>query len=288
MGTLAEIFLPAALAFIMFCLGLGLTASDFRQVLRHPRDFIVGAFCQVVLLPLVAFVLVSMLAARPELAMGVMLLAAAPGGVVSNLFTRHARGDVALSVSLTAFVSLICAITVPPVIYFSSNHFLGDSAQSSISVLGLSIRLFIMATVPLLTGMAVRYLAERCALAAEPFLIRLSTIVFVLVIATALYAERSSLPGFFAMSGVLSVLLNVAMLLVAGLVSYWLASGPKQRTAISIECGVQNGAVAITIATTVFGNGPFAIPAVTYSLVMYVTTTMLVYYYRSRPFVDYR
>ena len=160
MGIVTDVVLPIALAFIMFALGLGLTLDDFARVARRPRDFLIGALCQIVLLPVVAFVLVSLWPLPPELALGVMIIAAAPGGVTSNILTAFARGDVALSISLTAVISLLSVLTIPIIVVFSFDYLIGARGDTDVSVARTAISVFVIVTVPVLLGLVVRRLAE--------------------------------------------------------------------------------------------------------------------------------
>ncbi|MEL0143881.1 MAG: bile acid:sodium symporter, partial [Alphaproteobacteria bacterium] len=197
MGIVTDVVLPLALAFIMLAMGLGLTFEDFARVVRQPRDFLIGALSQIVLLPVVGFVLVSLWRLPPELAMGVMIIAAAPGGVTSNLLTAFARGDVALSISLTAVISLLSVATIPLVILFSYAQLLGGDA-GNVSVTATAISVFLIVTVPVLIGLAVRRLAESFALRFEPVARRVSGGLFVLVLAGAIFQERSNIIDYFA------------------------------------------------------------------------------------------
>ena len=275
MGIVTDVVLPLALAFIMFALGLGLVADDFHRVVRQPKDFVIGALSQVVLLPLVAFVLVLIWPLSPELAVGVMIIAAAPGGATSNVITSFARGDVALSVSLTAIISLVGVVTIPLIVAFAHQQFVGGET-GSVSILGTAISVFLIVTVPVLIGMAVRRLAEAFALRFEPIAQRISVVLFALVLIGAILQERDNVVAYFAEAGLVTLALNLVMMALA----FWLAalfgSGPRQRTAISIECGLQNGTLAIAVATLLFGGGAYVIPAATYSLIMFATALIFV------------
>jgi len=275
-GIVTDIFLPIALAFIMFALGLGLTFEDFARVATRPRDFIVGALTQVVVLPAVAFLLVSLWSLPPELALGVMIIAAAPGGVTSNILTAFARGDVALSISLTAVVSLLSVVTIPIVVVFSYTQLVGGSAGTDVSVAGTAISVFVVVTVPVLLGLIVRRFAERFAVGFEPIARNVSTALFVLVLAGAIYQERNNIVTYFVQAGLVTLVLNVAMMALAYLIARVFASGLRQRIAISIECGLQNGTLAIAVATLLFGGGLATVPAATYSLIMFATALFFV------------
>ena len=280
MGIVIDVFLPLALAFIMFVLGLGLTGSDFLRVVKQPRDFFVGAFSQIILLPIIAFILVKIWPIAPELAIGVMIIAAAPGGVTSNLLTSFAKGDVALSVSLTAIISLLCVITIPFIVLTSVRLLADSSITQDISLIGMARDMFLIVTVPVILGMLFRGFASGMALSFEPIAKKISTVLFVLVLLGAIAAERENVVSYFAQAGLITLVLNVVMMVVAYLVAQSLASGTKQKKCITIECGLQNGTLAIFVATSIFGGGMYVIPAATYSLIMFATSLIFVYLVR--------
>ena len=276
MGFVTDVVLPLALAFIMLALGLGLTFDDFVRVARHPRDFAVGAASQIVVLPAVAFLMASVWPMAPELALGLMIIAAAPGGVTSNLLTSFARGDVALSISLTAVISLLSVITIPLVVVFAYGHFMGEQAMQDITVAGTAISVFLIVTVPVTIGLLVRRYAERFALRIEPAARAVSAVLFVLVLAGAIFQERENLVTYYSQAGLATLALNLLMMAIAYLLARLFATGAKQRTAIAIECGLQNGTLAIAIAVLLFGGGLATVPAATYSLTMFVTALIFV------------
>ena len=280
MGIVIDVFLPLALAFIMFALGLGLTGNDFLRVAKQPRDFFVGAFSQIILLPIIAFILVKIWPIAPELAIGVMIIAAAPGGVTSNLLTSFAKGDVALSVSLTAIISLLCVITIPFIVLTSVGLLADSSITQDISLIGMARDMFLIVTVPVILGMLFRRFASAIALTFEPIAKKISTVLFVLVLLGAIAAERENVVSYFAQAGLITLVLNVVMMVVAYFVAHSLASGTKQKKSITIECGLQNGTLAIFVATSIFGGGMYVIPAATYSLIMFATSLIFVYLVR--------
>ena len=280
MGIVTDVILPIALAFIMFSLGLGLTLEDFSRVATRPKDFLVGALSQVILLPVVAFILVSLWPLSPELALGVMIIAAAPGGVTSNLLTSFAKGDVALSISLTAVISLVSVITIPLVLALSYESLVGTAELGDISVAETAISVFVIVTVPVLVGMAIRGFAQGFAKAFEPWSRRIATVLFVLVLAGAIFAQRDNIVSYFADAGLVTLVLNVVMMALAYGVARVFASGRSQRIAISIECGLQNGTLAIAVAVLLFGSGPVVIPAATYSLIMFATSLLFIAFLR--------
>ena len=277
MGIITDIFLPLALAFIMFALGLGLTGADFLRVLKQPKDFLVGAISQIILLPIIAFILIKIWPISPELAIGVMIIAAAPGGVTSNILTSFAKGDVALSVSLTAIISLLSVITVPFIIITSLNLLDLNNVSKNISLTNMALSMFLIVTLPVILGMIIKKILSNFALSFEPIAKKISIFLFVLVLIGAILAERNNVIAYFAQAGLITLVLNVVMMIVAFYVAQLLGSGIAQKKCIAIECGLQNGTLAIFVATTLFGGGVYLIPAATYSLIMFATSLIFVF-----------
>jgi len=280
MGIVVDVFLPLALAFIMFALGLGLTGNDFLRVIRQPRDFFVGTFSQIILLPIIAFILVKLWPISPELAIGVMIIAAAPGGVTSNILTSFARGDVALSISLTAIISLLSVITVPFIILTSVILIENSGLDLNISLTKMAISMFLIVTVPVIIGMIFRKFSSNVAIKFEPIAKKISAVLFVIVLLGAIFAEKDNVVSYFAQAGLITLVLNVVMMIVAYYIAQLLASGTEQKKCITIECGLQNGTLAIFVATSIFGGGMYVIPAATYSLIMFGTSLIFVYLVR--------
>ena len=280
MNIVTDVILPLALAFIMFALGLGLTGADFLRVIKQPRDFFVGAFSQIIILPIVGFILVKVWPIAPELAIGVMIIAAAPGGVTSNLLTSFAKGDVALSISLTAIISLLSVITIPFIVLTSVGLLSDSNITENISLVSMSRDMFLIVTVPVILGMLLRRFLSGAALKFEPIAKKISIVLFVLVLLGAIAAERENVVSYFAQAGLITLVLNVVMMVVAYYVAQLLASGKEQKKCITIECGLQNGTLAIFVATSIFGGGMYVIPAATYSLIMFATSLIFVYLVR--------
>ncbi len=280
MNIVTDVVLPLALAFIMFALGLGLTGNDFLRVIKQPRDFFVGTFSQIILLPIIAFILVKLWPISPELAIGVMIIAAAPGGVTSNILTSFARGDVALSISLTAIISLLSVITVPFIILTSVVLIENSSLDLNISLTNMAISMFLIVTVPVIIGMIFRKFASNVAIKFEPISKKISAVLFVIVLLGAIFAEKDNVVSYFAQAGLITLVLNVVMMIVAYYIAQLLASGTEQKKCITIECGLQNGTLAIFVATSIFGGGMYVIPAATYSLIMFGTSLIFVYLVR--------
>ena len=279
MSIVTDVFLPLALAFIMFALGLGLSGSDFLRVIKQPRDFFVGALSQIILLPVIAFLLVKIWPISPELAIGVMIIAAAPGGVTSNILTAFAKGDVALSISLTAIISLLSVLTIPFIVFATLDLF-GLANSGNVSLIKMVLNMFLIVTVPVILGMLFRRFASKAALIFEPVAKKVSIILFILVLLGAILAERENIVSYFVQAGLITLVLNVVMMIVAYYVAKLLASGTEQRKCITIECGLQNGTLAIFVATSMFDGGMYVIPAATYSLIMFVTSLIFVYLVR--------
>ena len=280
MNIVTDLFLPLALAFIMFSLGLGLTGADFLRVARQPKDFFVGAISQIILLPIVAFILVKIWPISPELAIGVMIIAAAPGGVTSNILTSFAKGDVALSISLTAIISLLSVITVPFILISSLNLLGSESIVQNISLVSMAMSMFLIVTVPVIIGMIFRKFAENTAVKFESFAKKISVVLFIIVLLGAILAEKDNIISYFTDAGFITLVLNILMMVIAFYVAQLLGTGIPQKKCIAIECGLQNGTLSIFVGTTLFGGGAFIIPAATYSLIMFVTSLVFVFFVR--------
>jgi len=280
MGVITDIFLPLALAFIMFSLGLGLTGADFTRVAKQPKDFFVGLTCQIILLPLLAFILVKLWPISPELAVGVMIIAAAPGGVTSNILTSFAKGDVALSISLTAIISLLSVLTVPFIVVTSLSLLGLENLSKNISLISMAITMFLIVVVPTLFGMFFRKFASSAAIKFESVAKKISTVLFVIVLLGAILAEKNNIISYFANAGLITLVLNVLMMTIAFYIAQLFGTGIEQKKCISIECGLQNGTLAIFVGTSLFGGGEYVIPAATYSLIMFGTSLIFVFLIR--------
>ncbi len=282
MNFVTDVILPLALAFIMFTLGLGLSISDFSNVFKKPKNFLIGLTSQLIFLPIVGLILVIIWPLPIEIAIGVMLIAAAPGGVTSNILTFFAKGDVALSVSLTAVMSLLSAVSVPIVLAISIGFIGGSSLPESISLTSIALSMFLIVTLPVLLGMGVRSFLNNFTLKIEKSARFISTLLFVLVLLGAVMAERENVVNYFAQTGLVVLTLNVLMMIIAFYWSGLFGTGISQKKAIAIECGLQNGTLAIFVGTSVFGGGLFIIPAATYSLIMYLTSLIFIYFIKNR------
>ena len=272
---IAKTIAPVCLAIIMFGLGLGLTTSDFTRVIKVPRDFLVGFLSQVILLPIIAFGLILIIPMPIEMAMGVMIIAAAPGGVTSNVLTKFANGDVALSVSLTAVVSLL-AIFIVPLIVFNSANFIGVEITKEISMASIAVKMFFVVTVPVLFGMIVRTLMTDFIISKTLIIQRLSIILFLIVFISIWVEEWDRIVSFISRAGLVTGILNLVMIFVGYYVAKMLASGVPQRKCISLECGLQNGTLAVVVTTQLFDEIVFMVPTAAYALIMFVTSIFFV------------
>ena len=267
---------PIALAIIMFGLGLGLTVADFLRIIKIPKDFLIGFICQVMLLPVVAFLLIMIIPMSTEIALGVMIIAAAPGGVTSNVLTKFANGDVALSVTLTAVVSLISIVSVPLII-FTSADFLGVSdINKDISMIGISIKMFFVVTMPVVLGMVVRRLMTDFIISKTLLIQRFSIILFAIVFISIWVEEWDKIVSFLLRAGLVSLTLNLVMIFLGYYIAKLFASGVAQRKSISLECGLQNGTLAVFVASQLFNEIKFMVPTAAYALIMFLTSIIFV------------
>ena len=272
---IAKSIAPICLAIIMFGLGLGLTAQDFLRVVKNPKDFLIGFLSQVILLPIVAIILISLISLPVEIAMGVMVIAAAPGGVTSNILTKFADGDVALSVTLTAVVSLLSIIIVPLIVFNSANY-LGIEIVKEISMLNIALKMFFVVTVPVLFGMIVRSLMTDFIISKTLLIQRLSVILFLIVFISIWIEEWDRIISFITRAGLITFILNITMIFAGYYIAKFLASGIAQRKCISLECGLQNGTLAVFVATQLFDDIVFMVPTAAYALIMFVTSIIFV------------
>ena len=269
---------PIALAFIMLGLGMSLTIQDFLRVTKVPKDFFIGLVCQLILLPIIAFSLIKLLNTPAELAIGVMLIAAAPGGVTSNVLTKFAKGDVALSITLTAVISLVSIISVPFIVFNSINFFGIDDVSKDISMLGIALKMFFVVTVPVIIGMLIRHFAKDFIDNKAVLIQRISIILFALVFVAIYIEEWDSIVSFILRAGVIALILNITMMIIGFYAAKFFASGVAQQRCISLECGLQNGTLAAFVGTQIFDGSEmiFMVPAAAYALIMMVTSIFFI------------
>jgi len=268
---------PISLALIMFGLGMSLTIQDFLRVIKVPKDFLVGFICQLILLPLIAFALIKLLNTPTVLALGVMLIAAAPGGVTSNILTKFADGDVALSISLTAIISLISIITVPFIVFLSIDLLNIDYVTKEISMLAISLKMFFVVTIPVIMGMLIRHFAVNFVIKNILVIQRISISLFVLIFIAIYIEEWDNIVSFILQAGIIALTLNIVMMVVSFYVAKFFASGVAQQRCISLECGLQNGTLAVFVGTQLFDEMVYIVPTAAYALVMMITSLIFLF-----------
>ena len=276
MGIITDVILPLSLAFIMFSLGLGLNLSDFTRVFFKPRDFLIGLFFQIIVLPIVALIIVMFWPLSPELAIGVMILAAAPGGVTSNVLTSFAKGNIALSISLTAINSILCVVTVPLILMISLSVLDMGSINEGQSLFSVASQMFLIVTIPVIVGV----LLSGVLSSFEKIAKNISIILFILVLIGAILSQRENVITYFAQAGLVMLFLNIIMMIIVYLLSNTLKSSKETFRCWLMEVGLQNGTLAIVVANTFFASTVYLIPAAIYSLIMYATALPLIYFLR--------
>ncbi len=279
---LIDIFLPLSLVFIMFTLGLGLTTDDFKKVLTEPKAFAVGLTNQMVLLPVMTFLIISTFGFSKELAAGMMLLACCPGGVTSNLMTKLAKGDVALSISYTAFVSIATVITLPIITGVSMLHFMGKEAPP-INVLSLCLTMFLLTAVPVTLGLLLHHKAKLFSEKFEPKASRISTVLFVVIVLGALASEWDAFINNLSTLGPGIVVLIAVMLLLGYGSSQFFKMSKKRAVTVAIESGIQNATVGITVGNLIMntrdGLSVLSLPSGVYGILMYLVCLPAIYFY---------
>ena len=278
---IVNILLPLILAFIMFSLGLGLKKEDFARVLTFPKSFAAGLFNQLLLLPLICFATVIAFGIKEEIAVGMMILACCPGGVTTNVLTRISKGNVPLSISLTAVTSLLSIIIVPLIVAFSVNHFMGDKGPE-INIVSLGLKMFLITAVPVLLGMLVTSKAPTFVEKRANLFANISMAFFVLIVLAALAKHWGVITENIAKLGPALITLNVALLAVGLLTAMLLKLSRKDGSTIAIESGVQNGTVGIAVGNLITpaaaGLSILAIPSAVYGITMYLVTVPFVYW----------
>ena len=267
---------PICLVLIMLGLGLGLSLKDFIRVLRTPKDFFIGFFSQLLILPIIALGIALILDLSAPIAVGLMIIAAAPGGVTSNVLTKFADGDVALSISLTAIVSLISIISVPFVV-INSAEFLGVVVSKDISMTGIALKMALVVTVPVIIGMIIRGFAENFISSKINIINKLTGWLFIIVFAAIWIEEKDNILNYLAQAGLAVLILNVVMMLIAYFIAKKFVSGIAQQKCIALECGLQNGTLAVFVATLIFDDLAYMVPTAAYALTMYITGFIFIY-----------
>jgi BASS family bile acid:Na+ symporter len=266
-----SILLPLALAIVMLGMGLSLVPEDFKRITRDPKAVVVGTVCQVLLLPLIGTLITLVVPMQPEIAVGLLVLAVCPGGPSSNLITYLAKGDVALSVTLTAVSSIITVFTIPLFANLAIQYFLGESAAIALPIGATTLQIFLITLLPIAIGMAIRYQFPGTARRLEKQMSRLAVGLLALIIVLLLVKEGNKLPGFLVQVGVTVLLLNLVATLTGFLAGKVFRLPLAQQICIAIEVGIQNGTLAIAITAGLLNNPDMAVPAAVYSLLMYIT-----------------
>lgn len=277
-----DVFLPLSLVFIMFTLGLGLTLDDFTNLIHRPKAFFVGIMNQMILLPIVAFFSISLMGITKELAVGMMILASCPGGVTSNIITKLAKGDTALSISYTAVVSIITIVTLPLITGFSMKHFMGADAPR-LNLLSLGLTMFLITAIPVGIGMVVRSKFRIIADSFESTATKISTVLFIIIIIGALLSEWNIFINNLSTLGAGMILLMVIMITIGYNSSKWFRMKNQQAITVAIESGIQNGTVGITIGNIILnpdtGLSILSIPSGVYSILMYFICLPFIFWY---------
>jgi len=270
---------PLVLALIMLGLGLGLSIKDFKRVLSNPKDFFVGFFSQMIILPIIAFGVALILNLSPPIAVGLMIIASAPGGVTSNVLTKFANGDVALSISLTAVTSLVSIISVPFIVINSAN-FLGVTISKEISMIGIAVKMALVVSIPVLIGMIIRFFAENFIISKINMINKLTGLLFVIVFLAIWVEEKDNILNYITQAGIAVLILNVLMMILAYFIAKIFIPGVAQQKCIALECGLQNGTLAVFVATLIFDDIAYVIPTGAYALLMYITGFIFIYILR--------
>ena len=271
---------PIALALIMLGLGLGLTKQDFTRIIKTPKDFLLGLVSQLIILPIVAFILIKFLGTSPEIALGVMIIAAAPGGITSNILTKFANGDVALSISLTAIISILSIITVP-LIVFNSADLIGISFESEdINITSTALKMALVVAFPVFIGMIIRNFADNFISSRTSIINKITGFLFLIVFIAIWIEERDNIFNYLAQAGLVVLNLNIVMMAIAYFLAKKFASGIKQVKCISLECGLQNGTLAVFVATEISNEIVYMIPTAAYALIMYITGFIFIWILR--------
>ncbi len=274
---LTEIFLPLSLGIIMLGMGLALTPADFKRILLYPKAVAIGIVNQIIILPVVGFLLLQVFPmSLPELAVGIMVLAASPGGPTSNLITHLSKGDTALSISLTAISSIIVVFTIPLIVNFSLQYFMQHGEYVPLPVLQTMLSVLIITLIPVAIGMFVRNKAPRFAARMDKPVKVMSGILLILVILAAVLNDKEILGSSFRQAGPVALGLNLSMLLVGYLSPLLFGLNLAQRITISIESGIQNGTLAIAICATLLHNPTMTISPAIYSLIMFMTAGLII------------
>ena len=278
MDKISTIILALSLIIIMLGMGLSLVLADFKKIIVYPKAIIVGLTNQLIILPLIGFAIAIFFPISPEIAVGVMILAACPGGPTSNLITHLAKGDTALSVTLTALSSFITIISIPFIVNFALIYFLEEGQMIRLNIVETIIQIFAIIVIPVIIGMIIRRFKESFALKMATPVRKASGIVIALVIIAIFIKERENFLSYFQQAGLVVLVLNITTMIIGYYSSKLFKINNKAAISISIESGIQNGTLAITVAVVLLGNSEYAIAPAIYSLIMFFTGGVAIYY----------
>ena len=282
-NIIIDYVLPLSLAYIMFSLGLGLKVSDFGLILSEPKAFAVGLGNQMVVLPIAGLCIASIFDLSGEMAVGLMILACCPGGVTSNILTKLAGGDTALSISYTAVVSVVSVITLPVIVGLSMDHFMG-TASPNIEIFELGVTMFLLTTVPVMIGMLIRRYSETAAVGIEPLIGKIAAVLFIIIVIAAIVSEFDTLMENIGTLGPAVVILNILMLGIGWKSATLLDLENNQATTVSIESGIQNATVGITVGGLVLAPeagatlSVLSLPSGVYGVLMYFVIAPFLYW----------
>ncbi|MFZ9189084.1 MAG: bile acid:sodium symporter family protein [Algoriphagus sp.] len=277
-SVLTELFLPFSLAVIMFGMGLSLRIEDFKRILIYPKAVGIGLLNQLIFLPIIAFGIANLFDLPAELAVGLMILAVCPGGATSNLITHLAKGDAALSITLTAFSSVITVFTIPFLVNYSIGYFIPGGEAQQLEVVGTVISVLVITIIPVALGMLVFAKVPKLAAKLDLPFRRISAIFFVIIVVAAVLKEKENLVRYFVEAGPAALALNVATLGLSFGTARLFKLPFRQGLTIAIESGIQNGTLGITIAATLLMNSVMTIPSAIYSLIMFGTAALVIFF----------
>ncbi len=282
-SILTTIILPFSLAIIMLGMGLSLTLPDFKKVFKSPKAAILGLTNQMIIIPIIGFTFASIFGLDPILAVGLMLIAACPGGATSNLITHVAKGDIALSISLTAITSMITVFTIPLILSFSLDYFMNESGTTiELPILKTMLQITGITIIPVSIGMLIKHFKKSFAKKMEKPMRIASTVIFIAVVVGIIIANKEIIYSSFKTIGIVALLLNLATMAIGYFSSRFFKLNLKQSISITIESGIQNGTLAIVIALSILNRMELSIPAVVYSLTMFFTSGFLMWYFGKR------
>ncbi|MCD1279372.1 bile acid:sodium symporter family protein [Psychrobacter sp. CCUG 69069] len=271
-----SVVIPISLFFIMMGMGLSLVVNDFKRVLKFPKAVGIGLTNQLIMLPIIGFLLANIMPLSPEYAVGVMLLVLCPGGTTSNLFTYLAKGDVALSVTMTAIASVITVFTIPVVLSYSLIHFMGAGSEFQLPVVKTMITLILLTIVPISIGMIIKRFAPKIAEKSQVYVSRFGVVFLAFLVLFLVYVQRDIIVGSFIEVGPVSLLLNVSTMALGYYTSKWFGLNLAQRTSVTLEVGLQNSTLSIFMALTLLSSYPMSVTPAIYTLIMFLTAGILV------------